>query len=301
VLALLYYSTMALVQRSVATIFVFVATLALGQTPTPEKNYYDTVSIKRGAPGPTICGFHPSPGQLRLDNCSLPGLVAGAYGVRQDRILGLPLWTSSETYNFVAKSVGPATIPEQWQMLGLVLEDRFKLKSHRETRQMPVYDLSAQASGIKFPEAVPGGCTPRDVNAAPPTTPEEARKRAENMCGTGNALRLPEGGLRFTAKAFTMAQLARNLQQYVDRPVADHTGSAKLFDIDFTFDGRSLGQNNSEVQGTGGGKKTPVDTGDASDLPNIVAVLKKAGLTLTSGRGGVEVMVIDRLERPSEN
>jgi uncharacterized protein (TIGR03435 family) len=106
--------------------------------------------------------------------------------VRQDRILGLPLWTSSETYNFVAKSVGPATIPEQWQMLGLVLEDRFKLKSHRETRQMPVYDLSAQASGIKFPEAVPGGCTPRDVNAAPPTTPEEARKRAENMCGTGN-------------------------------------------------------------------------------------------------------------------
>ena len=114
-------------------------------------------------------------------------------------------------------------------MLAAVLEDRFRLKSHRESRQMPVYDLSAQASGIRLPETVPGSCTPFDPNAAPPATPEEATKRAEDTCGGGVFLRLPEGGV------------------------------------------------------------------------HVFAALKKVGLSLTSDRGGVEVMVIDHLERPSEN
>ena len=193
-------------------------------------------------------------------------------------------------------------------MLAAVLEDRFRLKSHRESRQMPVYDLSAQASGIRLPETVPGSCTPFDPNAAPPATPEEATKRAEDTCGGGVFLRLPEGGVRVTVKGFTLAQLASRLQQYVDRPVVDHTGSSKLFDIGLSFDNRALSLNagdahpaSDEVQRTGAAKEGGANTGEASGLPNVFAALKKVGLSLTSDRGGVEVMVIDHLERPSEN
>lgn len=101
-------------------------------------------------------------------------------------------------------------------MLAAVFEDRFRLKYHRETRQMRVYELSARPGGIAFAEAVPGACTPFDPDAPPPASPEHVRER-ERTCGTVLSVRVREGGRRVTMKAVMMAQLAKQLPQYVDR------------------------------------------------------------------------------------
>lgn len=269
-----------------------VTTAAFGQPPVPipKNNHYEVVSIKRGLPG-KLRGVHFHPGEFWLDNYPLPDLITAVYGVSRDHVFGLPPWTSSETYSFRAKSVAPANPAEQWAMLTPVLKDRFKLKYHREKREMPVYYLSVQASGVQFPVTVPGGCTPIDLNAdaqsaAPAASKKPTEPRPPNDCGRFLFEQLREGGVRLTVKAVTMAQLAESLRRFLGRPVVDRTGSSKLYDVDLSFDNRVL---------------TVSDTDPPSMLPTIPAALKKAGLSLTGGRDAVEVLLIDRLERPSEN
>ena len=222
--------------------------LAAGQVKIPVNNHYEAVAIKPGVRGEARCGVHFHPGEFWLDNCSLPPLIATLLGMPRNRIVGLPAWTSSETYSFRAKSVAPAKPMEQWGMLVPVLEDRFKLKYHREKRQMPVYLFSVESNGLKFPVAVPGSCAPIDDNVgAPPAVPDRSKGSARSVvpkppdnCELVLAQQLPDGGVRLSIKAVTMAYFAGELQRYVDRPVVDRTGTREQFDVDLSFDARDL-------------------------------------------------------------
>jgi uncharacterized protein (TIGR03435 family) len=262
------------------------AAVAYGQRPIPKNNRYEVVSIRPGIRGARH-GYHPSAGEIRLDNISVQDLIGSALLIANERMIGLPAWASSETFSLRARSVAPANPGEQWAMWVPVLEDRFKLKYHREKRQAPVYELSLLASGIRFLEAVPGSCKPIDPND-PPRVEANARKpgdlRPPGNCGMVLARQLPGGGVQLSVRSFTMANLAAVLAHYVDRPVVDRTGTARLYDVLMSFDNQAPGF--SDI---------------SSDLPTIYDALKRAGLQLTRANGAVEVMVIDRLERPSEN
>jgi uncharacterized protein (TIGR03435 family) len=143
---------------------------------------------------------------------------------------------------------------------------------------MPVYLVSAAARGIQFPVTAPGSCTPM------------------NDCGLIRNQILFGGGARVTAKGVTMAQLAGDLGPYFDLPVVEQTGSSKRFDVDLSFTKDDLAV--SDTNGRSPGSRV----GDEpSALPTIFDALKKAGLSATRGQGAVEVLVIDQLERPSEN
>ena len=98
------------------------------------------------------------------------------------------------------------------------------------------------------------------------------------------ARQLPGGGVQLSIKGIRIAYLAGALASYVDRPVVDRTGTVRLYDVLMNFDNQAPGISD-----------TP------SDLPTIYEALKKAGLQLTRAQGAVEVVVVDRLERPSEN
>jgi uncharacterized protein (TIGR03435 family) len=81
-----------------------------------------------------------------------------------NRIEGAPGWIESERYRINAKAEGPASLGMMREpMLQALLEDRFKVKVHHETRELPVYALTVAKNGLKVKRTAEGGCTPRDL------------------------------------------------------------------------------------------------------------------------------------------
>jgi bla regulator protein blaR1 len=281
----------------------------IGQATVPKDNNFEVVSIKRGVKGQSS-GFNSSPLEFRLDNFSLPGAISQVFKLRQDRIIGLPAWTSSEAFSIRARSVVAAdSYGEQWEMLIPVLEDRFKLKYHREKRQMPVYELSVEAARVQFPVTVPGSCDPTSPDVYKPTAESSGSKEVQagppRNCRLVLVQPLPEGGFKLSVKGYAMADLAGFLEPYVGRPIIDRTGLTALFDIEsLSFSNVGITYN-SQFAVKYGDKDwqdaVAESAGVPSGLPSIFTALKKVGLRLTRGVGPVEVLVIDRLERPSEN
>jgi uncharacterized protein (TIGR03435 family) len=251
-------------------------------------NHYDAVAIKPGVPGG--CGVRFFPLEFRLENCPLDYLITTIdYGTVEYEIIGLPKWTSSAWYSITAKSSAAATPREQWQMLVPVLEDRFGYKWHQEKREKPVYFLTVSKSGIQFPTSTATSCVTFDPKTGPPPLDankpldlSDAKSVSKIGCGVVLSNRTP-AGVDFEVRGATMSELTKTLKRYLDEPLLDSTGLTQKFDVSLKF------------------STTLTNQGDDLMFPSPVAALKKAGLTVTSGRGAVDVLVIDDLQRPSEN
>ena len=106
----------------------------------------------------------PLPGRLTAD-ASLQMLIQYAYGVQPFQVVGGPGWMQSERYEIDAKADGNASRDQMFLMLQSLLEDRFQLKIHRETRDLPVYALVAAKGGLKLPPPKEGGCVDSAADA----------------------------------------------------------------------------------------------------------------------------------------
>jgi uncharacterized protein (TIGR03435 family) len=103
---------------------------------------FEVASVKRAAPGATGGGFSNGPWQFTTRNYALRSLIYLAYRVPGYRVLNLPGWADGERYDIVAKTPAGAYTPEQRAaMIRGLLEDRFKLKTHRESRETSIYAL----------------------------------------------------------------------------------------------------------------------------------------------------------------
>ena len=138
---------------------------------------------------------------------SLPDLITSSYGVRYDQVEGVPAWAKTEHYDIEAtagEGAGPLTRDEMRQMVRALLQDRFRLEVHRETREAPVYLLVVANGGPKFREAAADAVGGWSVNAN-------------------------DKGLRMEANRSTVEQLARQLSGTAGRPVIDKTGLAGTY------------------------------------------------------------------------
>ena len=151
---------------------------------------------------------------------------------------------------------------------------------------MPVYEMSALPGGIQFQATVPGSCTPIDPKQPPQGAVANKQAMPPNHCEMILAKQLRGGGVDLSIKGSSLALLAGALQRYAGLPVIDHTGVSAQFDVHLTFDQTMPAAD---------------DANPPSGLPTIVGALQKAGLRLTRPKGDLDVMVIDRLERPSQN
>ncbi|MGB7719173.1 MAG: TIGR03435 family protein [Bryobacteraceae bacterium] len=181
-------------------------------------------------------------------------LIEWAYDIRTE--FSVPDWAeiSGKRYDIEAKAEGPVSQAQCRLMTQLLLEDRFKLKFHRETKEMPVYALVVGKSGSKLHEAKPD---------SPP--------------GDGVWLR----GHKTSSKGWEPSMIASTLSSIPDvgRPVVDKTGLKGLFEFRLDY------------------SVTPNE-----DRPNIFSALQdQLGLRLEPSKGPVEFVVIDQLEKPSEN
>ena len=165
----------------------------------------------------------------------------------------------------------------------MLLQDRFKLAAHHEIRNLPVYELTVS----KGPKLKAPTCTESDPKNPRPA----AGKTIMDYCGFSGFFKG-----RFEASAATIGDLAKALANLLDRAVVDKTGINGTFHVVLTF-----ATDNTTVRFPG----APVDADSPPAIdapPNIfTAIQEQLGLKLNSNRGPVDVMVVDHVERPSEN
>ena len=166
-----------------------------GQNAVPANLKFEVASIKPCELGHGPVSFGITPGLLKMHCLTVKGLIGTAYVTNaepstgtvfaRDGITGGPAWLSSDAYDIEAKAEGNASGPVMaGPMLRALLEDRFKLKLHSETRQIPVYELTVAKSGFRLKPLPEGSCTPFDAFAIEPQglTQEEARAAAAQRC-----------------------------------------------------------------------------------------------------------------------
>lgn len=274
---------------------------------------FEVASVKPSAPGGSPNGGPPGapiyPGcappfnspisslQYVVRNCTVRDLVGHAFNPPKWAFVfpSVPAWLSSEHYDVVAKSAGPVNPSEHWRMLQSLLEDRFKLKWHREMRDQPVYYLSigkgGGKGGLKLPATKPGTCTPWDKKGPPPPPYPDKPPTCDYILFPGTPDRL---GLGMDGTGVPMVSLALHLSGLLGRPVIDKTGLTGIFDVHIKFARDS-------ALAFGGLPDQPGQAPDPSGLPNIFTAIRSLGLNIESGKGPVDVLVIDSAQRPSEN
>ena len=245
---------------------------------------------------PRGMGVRMNPGgRLTTQNAPVRLLIQNAYSLQAFQIVGGPAWIDSDGYDIEAKPEGSANRAQVMLMLQTLLAERFKLAVHRETRELPVYALTAQKDGLKLPPATEGTCVSLDPSALPPPVgPGQLRP-----CGS-LMIAMSPSGLRMEGLKVSMAEFARILGMVVGRAVIDRTGFQGTFDVSlpFTPDEYTMGLPGAGGPGDPGGPPLPTDP----TRPNIFAALQEQmGLKLETSRGPVDVLVIDHVERPSGN
>jgi uncharacterized protein (TIGR03435 family) len=238
----------------------------------------------------------PLPGRLTA-TASVRVLLQNAYAMQPFQIVGGPDWVNSERYEIEAKADGNASRAQMFLMLQSLLEDRFHLKIHRETKELPVYALAAARSGLKLPTPKEGSCVSPAADASPDwyggrVAPPQPGSPPLARCGELRVLLQPTGA-RIQGGKVGMAELSRILSMSLGRAVVDKTGFTGLFDaqLDFTAD-----------ETTAALPPPPPDAAPEFKNPSIlVALQEQMGLRLESTKGPVDVIVVDQVERPSAN
>ncbi len=249
-----------------------IAAIALAQEPPRVTRQFDVASVKAVQPGdlpPSPVApnqITTEPGRLRAQSVSIDALIAYAYDVQPSRIVGLK--SDLGIFDVEGKAEGSYSRAELCEMLQGLLTERFGLKLHREIREMRVgrlmigKDLKLRASELT--EADPHGFTLH--------TSERP------------------GFLKAKASAISLQWLTNDLSAHRSTLVVDGTGLKGLyeFDVDFEVDMAEMRD-----------KSVPV-----RDAANHLweELLSGLGLKLQNGRKErVEVLVIDRVERPEPN
>jgi uncharacterized protein (TIGR03435 family) len=262
---------------------------------------YEAVTIKPSkGPGPDAkIGMWSAPDGFTAWFVTPQQMVSTAYGygVQRFRVSGGPAWLPSERFDIEAKmdattadalaklNPGERVLAQQ-KMLQALLADRFKLAVHRETRELLVYTLAVAKSGAKLQKAKSGDTYANGIKYPDGT-----------LAGAG-AL---DGGVFdgwITAQGVTIANLAGELTEMLGHPVTDKTGMTGAYDfkLRFTPDDRL------QVPGGAEPNERPRSSLSNADEPSLfVAVQEQLGLKLESGKGPVEIVVVDHIERPTGN
>jgi uncharacterized protein (TIGR03435 family) len=260
------------------------AAVAVGQ-PTPQPLEFEVASIKPHAPGETLSSFRLPSGGMTATNVTVRQLLLVVYDIQDFQLLGAPSWTGDDRWDIVAKLPGfvmpndPTslsgqefkTIQDQMQeRIRNLLIDRFQLKVRREMKEQPIYALVLAKGGPKI----------------------TAAKLADGNPGVRSSMSGGMGSATFTSSS--MEKLAQSLSSRTGRAVVDKTGLTGKFDfkLEWMAEVDQPGAVNTAV-----GADTPKPSG-----PSIfTAVQEQLGLHLEAQRGLVDVVSIERIEKPSPN
>ena len=200
-------------------------------------------------------------------------LIVFAYGVHVRQISGAPGWVESDKFDITGKAEGGGQPnPTQFKtMLQKLLGDRFQLAFHRDKKQLTVYALTVEKNGPKL-------------------TRSEAASPFPNL--------VPSGPGNLPARNATMEEFAGVMQAHLDRPVVDQTGLKGRFDFQLQW----TPDETTQFTPLGAPGEPPKPPEGAETQPDLfTAIQQQLGLKLESTMAETDVLVIDKVEKPSEN
>jgi len=284
---------------------IAVAALGLAFLTDP---VFEVVSVKPSAPsgGPSMMRAEPG-GRFRASNVGAIDLILSAYDLQSFQLAGAPKWTSTARFDVLAKAPGeiaPSMYtgkqkekPDKLRQVGsferdgegkpgdlqlmmrAMLADRFALKAHTETRQLPIYEIVLDR---------------RDGRLGPTLTRSTTDCAAQ---AAGKAARCGVRALpgRYSADGASMAQIAASLSGLVGRTVVDRTGLAGNWAVEMHYTPDRPASPDALAAPPVNKNTRTID----ADGPSIFTALREQlGLKLQSAKGPVPVLVIDRLEAP---
>lgn len=263
---------------------VLVATVLAGSAAISAQLSFEVASVRPNTSGPGGTFMRRLPGVgFEAGNVTPRDLILFAYDIQRFYVVGMPAWIETERFDISARtgaSVPPPStgVSVEWLMVRTLLQDRFRLSVHTETRQMPVYALLlARSDGQLGPQLRRSQMNCMNAPAPGATVPANAER-----CANRNN---PPGVVSGVGRE--MPSFVFPLAGYVQRAVVDRTGLTGTWDIDLTFN----------PDGLAGSPASPDDP-----RPSLFTALQEQlGLRLEPSMGPVEVLVIDRIERPTAN
>ena len=248
--------------------------LLLGSAVSVFSQSFDVVSVKPNRTGSNSTSTDSDNERFLATNLPLKAMIRSAYGLQTpDQISGLPGWANSVSFDVQAKldaetsaklkSSSKDVSTQIWEtMFQTMLAERFQLKVHKESRDLPIYTLVLAKGGSR-------------LKAAEDTDPNNGSMNTHNQS--------------LDAKGIDVAALCRHLSQQLHRKVVDGTGLTGTYT--FTLQWSPDEAAGESVGATGG-----------TQLPTLFTALQEQlGLKLEPGKGPVETVVVDRVEMPSEN
>ena len=243
---------------------------------------FEVASIKPHQSGQTMqIMMRMLPDGINISGLPMERLMLMTFGLPENRVLNKPGWVKSGQFDIEVK-VDPADAPklkslsmdERWAMMLPVLQDRFGLKFHRETRDVEVYTLVVGKGGSKLKEAQ---STPDQTNG--PGTPQGR-----------TMIRFSPSQMSLNAQGGTMESLSKLLSQQIGSTVLDKTGLTGKYDFTLEW-----------MPERGAGPANNESTQENNAPPLFTAVQEQLGLKLVSQKEPVEVVVIDQIQQPSPN
>jgi uncharacterized protein (TIGR03435 family) len=263
---------------------------------------FEVASVKSNKSGQPFVQIGMAPGgRFTATNVPLRQMILMAYQLQPFQIEGAPAWITTERFDVVAKGSGPLAPaapgtpgPIQLMMKSL-LADRFKLVAHIEKKEMPIYALvMARSDGRLGPQLKASTIDCTAVNASrrggPPPGPPDFNGPAP-QCG----MMVRPGGVK--AGGVPINQILQLLSQNVQRIVVDRTGLTGTYDVDLTWTPEQIPQGRGDAP-PGAPALPPIDPNGPS---LFTALQEQLGLKLDSTRGPVDVLVVDKVERPTED
>jgi uncharacterized protein (TIGR03435 family) len=207
-------------------------------------------------------------------NTTLHDLINLAYWLHPKQLTGGPAWTESDKYDLTGKPDAPGqpSVDQMKMMIQKLLADRFQLKFHFEKRDLSAYAVGIAKAGAKITRSQD------DAKGLP-----------------GWFFGRTASGMTLTFRNSPMSQVTAILQNFLDKPVVDQSGLSEKYDFTVTFTPDA-----GQVARLGGAPLPAADNPDAA--PDLFAAFQQQlGLKLESTKAPVDVMVIDKVEKPSEN
>ena len=275
-----------------ATTTALVAALAPLAAQTPPRVAFEAASVKPNDGSTPGQGIRLQPGgRFNVINMPVRTLITFAYQLQQHQLVGGPSWINDDRFDIVAKIEGdqvgpPAPGQPDRAMLALrtLLEERFRLTVHRDTRPLDVYAMTLVKPGQPGPALKPAAadCSAEAMAARRAAPPDPTQKPL--FCG----LQLRGPG-KFVLSGMPLSFYATTLANQVGRFVVDQTGLDGRWDFELTA-----------APAPPGGQLVDAAPADPDAPPHLFTALREQlGIKLEPTKADVEVLVVDRVEKPT--
>ena len=219
---------------------------------------FEVVSVKPNRSGSDSSHAKSTPGRYDATNVKVTELIQDAFGVKEFQISGAPAWTATEGFDIAATTGVSSGLTDQelQPVLRSMLADRFQLRFHRETKDVPAYSLVIAKNGPKLIEH--SGDAGFDVSI---------RHGSEKLILSGTKM--------------SMSKLIAVLSRRLGRIVLDGTRLSGEYDLKMEW--------------------APDPTAESADASIFTALQEQLGLRLEPTKAPAEIIVVDGVERPSDN